>query len=52
MPSQSKKQHRMMQAVAHGWKPKYRKGPSQAVAKEFVKADKSAGKYQGKKRKY
>jgi len=47
-----------MQAVAHGWKPKYSKGPSVKVAKEFVKADKREGKYQGKgkpkgkKRKY
>lgn len=25
-----------MAAVAHGWKPKRKKGPSVAVAKEFV----------------
>jgi hypothetical protein len=51
MPSKSKKQHRLMQAVAHGWKPKYFQGPSRSVAKEFVEEDKRAGKYQGRKRK-
>jgi hypothetical protein len=50
MPSVSKKQHNLMQAVAHGWKPKYQKGPSKAVAEEFLAADKREGKYQGKRR--
>ena len=38
MPSTSAKQHRFMEAVAHGMKP-MKGGPSKAVAKEFVKAD-------------
>lgn len=33
-----------MRAVAHGWKPKGKKVPSIAVAKEFVKADQKAKK--------
>lgn len=43
MPSVSGKQHRLMEAVAHGWKPPSGKGPSPAVAKEFVAADKKEG---------
>jgi hypothetical protein len=39
MPSTSAKQHRFMEAIAHGMKPKKGKGPSVAVAKEFVAAD-------------
>jgi hypothetical protein len=49
MPSKSGKQHRFMEAVAHGAKPKSGSGPSQAQAKEFVQADAKAGKYQGHK---
>jgi hypothetical protein len=45
MPSSSKKQHDFMQAIAHGWHPTGKEGPLQAVAKEFVAADKKAGKY-------
>lgn len=45
MPSKSAKQAKFMQAVAHGMKPKSGKGPSPAVAREFVNADKAAGKY-------
>jgi hypothetical protein len=41
MPSTSKKQAKFMRAVAHGMKPKSGKGPSVAVAKEFVAADKA-----------
>jgi hypothetical protein len=52
MPSKTKKQARFMQAVAHGFQPKYKKGPSVKVAKEFLEADRREGKYQGKKRKY
>ena len=48
-PSKSPKQHRFMEAVAHGAKPKSGSGPSQAQAKEFVQADKAQGKYQGRK---
>ena len=44
MPSKSPAQARLMQAVAHGWKPNRIKGPSRAVAQEFVEADK---KYSG-----
>lgn len=49
MPSVTKAQHDFMVAVAHGWKPKGRKVPSVRVAKEFVAADKRAGRFQGKK---
>lgn len=47
MPSVSGKQHRFMEGIAHGMKPKG-KGPSVAVAKEFVAAD--TGKHFGGKR--
>jgi len=47
-PSKTPKQKRLMQAVAHGWKPDQMKGPSKAVAKEFVKADQKKGKRRGK----
>lgn len=40
MPSKTPAQARLMRAVAHGWKPDRIKGPSRAVAREFVKADK------------
>lgn len=40
MPSKSAKQHRFMEAIAHGMKPRGGKGPSVAVAQEFVAADK------------
>lgn len=39
MPSVSQKQHNFMEGIAHGMKPRG-KGPSIAVAKEFVAADK------------
>jgi len=39
MPSTSKKQAKLMQAVAHGWHPDHFKGPTKEVAKEFVRAD-------------
>jgi len=41
MPSKTPKQHRFMEAIAHGAKPKSGKGPSPAVAREFVAADKN-----------
>ena len=50
MPSRSRRQHNLMEAFAHGWRPAGKAVP-QSVAKEFVAADKRAGKYQGKKRK-
>lgn len=40
MPSKTPKQAAFMRAVAHGWKPKGKKAPPVAVAKEFVAADK------------
>lgn len=40
MPSTSARQHRFMQGIAHGMKPRSGKGPSVAVAKEFAAADK------------
>lgn len=43
MPSVSRAQQRMMQAIAHGAKPKSGKGPSKKVAKEFVAADHARG---------
>lgn len=39
MPSKTKKQAKLMRAVAHGFKPDKFKGPSKEVAKEFAKAD-------------
>ena len=44
MPSTSGPQHRMMEAIAHGEKPTSGHGPSPEVAKDFVAADKAAGK--------
>lgn len=46
MPSKSRAQHNLMEAVAHG-DPKLRnKGIPKKVAEEFVQADK--GKFKGK----
>ena len=39
MPSKSAKQHRFMEGIAHGMKTRSGKGPSVAVAREFVAAD-------------
>lgn len=43
MPSKSPAQHRLMEAIAYGWRPKNPKKrlPSVAVAREFVAADKA-----------
>lgn len=46
MPSVSAKQHRLMEAIAHGAKPKTGHGPSQAVAAEYVAADRRKADYQ------
>jgi hypothetical protein len=43
MPTRSRAQQRMMLAIAHGAKPKGGKGPTRAVAKEFVAADHARG---------
>lgn len=40
MPSTSRRQHNLMEMIAHGGKPRGRNGPSVKVAKEFVAADK------------
>lgn len=48
MPSSTKKQADFMRAVEHGFKPDRVKAPPMKVAKEFVAADKSAGKFQGR----
>jgi hypothetical protein len=45
MPDVSGKQHRFMEGIAHGMKPRGGKGPSVAVAQEFVQADKAEGKH-------
>jgi hypothetical protein len=42
MPRKSAKQHRFLEAIAHGWKPDRKKGPSKRVAQEFVDADAAA----------
>jgi len=41
MPSKSPAQARLMRAVAHGWKKPGGGGPTRAVAREFVNADRS-----------
>lgn len=48
MPSQSNKQHRFMEAVAHSPKFARQAGVPQKVGKDYVSADKRAGKYQTK----
>lgn len=50
MPSKSKKQHNLMEAVAHD--PKFAKkvGIPQKVGKDFAAADKATGKFKGKKK--
>lgn len=45
MPSVSPAEHHLMEAVAHGWHKPGGGGPTPAVAKEFVAADKAEGKY-------
>lgn len=44
MPSVSRRQQRMMFAIANGAKPRGKGGPSKAVAQDFVAADKQAGR--------
>lgn len=50
MPDKSQKQHNFMEGIKHGMKPRNGKGPSPAVAREFLEADKAAGIFQGRKR--
>jgi len=50
MPDKSRKQHNFMEAIDHGMKPRKGKGPSKAVAREFLRADKTAGKFQRRPR--
>jgi hypothetical protein len=47
MPSKSSKQHRAMEAAAHG---RSKIGIPKKVGKEFVKADKKKGRSKGRKR--
>jgi len=51
MPSTSAKQHRFMEAIAHSPKFAEKAGVSPSVGKDFVAADKKAGKFQKKKSK-
>lgn len=52
MPSKSKKQHNLMEMIAHSPRGKYgKKMPSKKVAKEFVQADKKSGKFRKKGKK-
>lgn len=44
MPSLTKRQHNFMAGIAHGMKPRSGHGPSVAVAKDFLAADK--GRFQ------
>lgn len=44
MPSKSKSQHNLMEAVAHSVKAAKAAGVPQSVGKEFVEADKAEGK--------
>lgn len=46
MPSKTKKQHKLMQAVAHSPKFAKKAGVPVAVGKDFTNADKKAGKFQ------
>lgn len=45
MPSKSRKQHNLMAMVAHDPAAAKRLGIEQSVGREFIEADKRAGKY-------
>lgn len=49
MPSVSRKQHNYMAMLATTPGKAHKKGPSQKVAKDFIKADKKSGKFRKKK---
>lgn len=52
MPSKSGKQHRLMEMVAHDPSAARREGIPQNVGRDYVEADKSAGKhFRGAKKK-
>lgn len=50
MPSKSKRQHAFFQAIAHSPEFAKKAGVSQTVGQDFVNADKTAGKYQPKRK--
>ena len=50
MPSVSKKQHNLMEMVAHNPAAAKRVGIKQSLGKDFVSADKASGKFKGKKK--
>ncbi len=50
MPSKSKAQHNLMEAVAHSAKFAKKAGIPQRVGKEFAAADKAKGKFKAKKK--
>jgi ribosomal protein S7 len=50
MPSKSRAQHNFMAMIAHGVKPRGGKGPSKAVAREFLAADKKDKAYKKRSR--
>lgn len=49
MPAKSKKQWRFMQAIAHGWKPSGKKGPSKSQAAEYISGQSPKGLPETKK---
>lgn len=50
MPSKSRKQHKMMEAVKHSPSFAAKVGIPQSVGRDFVAADKAKGKFKSKKR--
>lgn len=50
MPSKSKAQHNLMEAVAHSAKFAQKVGIPQKVGKAFAAADKAKGKFKSKKK--
>jgi len=49
MPSKSKKQHDLMQAVAHSLEFAKKVGIPQSVGKDYIEADKKKSQYKKKK---
>ncbi len=52
MPSQSKSQHNLMVAVAHNPKFAAQARIPQSVGRDFEAADKKAGKFESRKKKF